>query len=106
MTKETLLCAAIHFDDGNQYEHQPINIKTGFVVTGRRHHNCYATFAAIRNRGKGTTQQDFKHFDFQKTDGFLTNLDRFVNRVDGAQIAYLSGQTIELKKVLFSEDLY
>jgi hypothetical protein len=34
--KEYILSAAVHFDDGKIYEHQPSNIKTGFVVCGRR----------------------------------------------------------------------
>jgi len=38
---EYVICAANHFNDGKQYEHQPKNIKQGFIVTGRRHHNCF-----------------------------------------------------------------
>lgn len=45
--KEYILCASIHFDDGKVHEHQPKNIKTGFVVCGRRHHNYYNTLQSI-----------------------------------------------------------
>jgi hypothetical protein len=39
--KEWILCAAILVEDGEEHLHQPRNIKTGFVICGRRHHNCY-----------------------------------------------------------------
>ena len=42
---EYILCAANHFDDGKVYVHVPTNIKTGFVVCGQRHHNCFYTVA-------------------------------------------------------------
>jgi len=38
--------------------------------------------------------------------GFLTSKDRFVNRKEGGEIAYAAGQTSNLRKTLFSEDLY
>ena len=38
--------------------------------------------------------------------GFLTNTGRFVDRVEAAQIAYTSGQTKSLVKLLMSEDLW
>ena len=41
-----------------------------------------------------------------EVQGFLTNLDRFVDRVEGGKIAFNAGQTTELKNRLFSEDLY
>ena len=45
----------------------------------------------------------------KETQGFLTNLNRFVNRTEGANIARASGQVDKLqfsRKELFSEDLY
>lgn len=38
--EERILCAAVHYDDGKEYVHQPINITSGYVVCGHRHHNC------------------------------------------------------------------
>lgn len=38
--------------------------------------------------------------------GFLTNDNLFVNRIVASEIAYEAGQIKELKKRLYSEDLY
>jgi hypothetical protein len=44
----------------------------------------------------------------QKADdqGFLTNLDRYVNRIEAAKIAINAGQVNDSIKILFSEDLW
>lgn len=107
MKEEYILCAAIHFDDKKIYVHQPINISTGFVVSGRRHHNCFALYHATQLL-KGTIDGDIgkKHYEFELEQGFLTSLDRFVDRTEGGEIAFKANQTKEQKKVLFSEDLY
>jgi hypothetical protein len=94
---QRILCAAIWFDDGIVHVHQPKNIQTGFVICGRRHHNCFATLSAITDK---------RHFEFEKEQGFLTNDDMFMNRVDAAKVAFEAKQTDEIKKELFSEDLY
>lgn len=87
---EYILCAAIHFDDGKQYIHQPVNITSGFVVAGRRHHNCYITYAAIRSQ----VAHDGALYEAQldpmlknrpeNTQGFLTSHDRFIDRYEAA----------------------
>ncbi len=41
--KEYILSAANYYNDGKKHEHQPNNIEIGFVVCGRRHHNCIGT---------------------------------------------------------------
>jgi hypothetical protein len=43
-----------------------------------------------------------------EVQGFLTNTDRFVDRIEGREIAIKSGQVKEeeIGKKLFSEDLY
>ncbi len=95
MNKEYILSSAIWFDDDKQYYHQPKNITTGFVVCGRRHHNCFATLSSI------TKDDDTKiqaHLLYEKEQGFLTNTDRFVDREEGGKIAFNAGQTTELKK--------
>ena len=102
---EYILCSAIWFDDEKQYTHQPRNIKTGFVVTGHRHHNCFQTLAILTGR-------DEARLDFEKEQGFLTNTNRFVGRNEALNIARGAGQIDWNYKEnwetarLFSEDLY
>ncbi|NBU81377.1 MAG: hypothetical protein EBS55_06995 [Flavobacteriaceae bacterium] len=96
---EYLLCSAIWFDDGiDTYVHQPRNIKTGFVVCGRRHHNCFTIKAMLQGVGR----KDYK----DEVQGFLTNKDRFVDRYEAAQIALASGQIKEPTERLYSEDVW
>ena len=111
---ERILCAAIHFNDGNIYEHQPVNIQTGIVVTGRRHHNCYATLAAI---GKVLQLEKRALRSFERIDrdsqGFITNYDRYVDRKEGWRIAIAANQVVhgaglssDENPILISENLY
>lgn len=101
---EYIICAAIYFKDGQKYEHQPKNIKSGFVICGRRHHNCYATASIL----------ELNRRDYSITQGFLTSKDNFVNRKEARVIAHKAGQIEFLTKGnpygepadLFSEDLY
>ncbi len=93
--QEYIICAAIHFADGGHHEHQPKNITHGVVVCGRRHHNCFMTLNIIENK-------KFKEIE----QGFLTSKDRFVTRSEAGIIAFNCGQTSEIRKMLFSEDLY
>ena len=105
--KEKILCAAVWYNDGgNGYIHQPFNIKSGYVVCGRRHHNCITIHSMLKGLAK-------KPNDFLITQGFLTNNDRFVDRKEGWKIALEAGQIINLEKItdredqlLFSENLY
>ena len=91
--KERILCAAIWFDDGKEYDHQPINIKTGYVICGHRHHNCFMT-AGILDPGISNYQ---KH---EKEQGFVTNTNRFVSREEASEIALKSGQVSTVIKRL------
>lgn len=111
---EKILCAAIHFDDGNKYEHQPKNIESGFVVSGRRHSNCYATLSAI---GKVLKLEERALYAFERVgrdeQGFITNLNRYVNRKEAMKIAKAANQLINPTlhddnedAILVSEDLY
>lgn len=98
--QEYILCAAIWFDDGEKHVHQPVNIETGLVVCGRRHHNCFATLAII-------SDDKLQKLNLRKksTQGFITNTDRFVDRIEAAKIAFNAAQS-KLTDTLFSEDLY
>ena len=101
MKKEYILCSAIYFDDGKEHDHQPKNITTGYVICGRRHHNCFATAY--------TLDPEITYLKFEKEQGFLTNLDRFVDRNEGLKIALEAEQVLDVTKLgkqLFSEDLY
>lgn len=91
-----ILCAAIWFNDGKEYVHQPKNINYGFVVCGWRHHNCFAQGRIFK----------VKLNKIEHTQGFLTNDNKFVDRIEAAKIAHGAGQTNELKKKLYSEDIY
>ena len=95
-----ILCAAIHFDDGEIHFHTPKNIKTGFVMCGHRHHNCFASLAAT------VSKEQFIEFNQNNVQGFLTDTNEFVSRKDGAIIAKLAGQCKENVAKLHSEDLY
>jgi hypothetical protein len=92
--KEYIICSAIWFDDGVKHPHQPKNIDIGYVVCGRRHHNCFQIQFMI----------DINHIE--REQGFLTNTDRFVDREEAGQIAYDAGQITEKNNFLFSEDLW
>lgn len=100
MEKERIICAAIWFDDGVKYDHQPVNINTGFVIAGMRHHNCFQTLAIF------SKVSDINVAQFEKQQGFITTLNKFVSRERAAKIAHKSGQTKYDVGKLFSEDLY
>jgi len=80
---------------------RPYNVDKGIVFSGWRHANCLYQMVAItglRNCEAGESVQ-----------GFLTDKNRFVDRVEGAKIALASNQITELhfsSDELFSEDLY
>lgn len=101
---EYILCAAIHFDDGVKHEHQPRNIKSGFVVCGRRHHNCYITAFIIN--GNESMAHRMNEANGKATQGFLTSTDRFLDRKQSALLAVEQKQTYRDTDLLFSEDLY
>jgi hypothetical protein len=97
MRQEYILCSAIWYQDGEPYAHQPKNIESGFVICGRRHHNIINTIGQ---------KFYFRTSENKHVQGFLTNLDRFVDRKEAAEIAYAYGQIPVIKKELYSEDLY
>lgn len=105
MEKEYILCAAIHYDDGMEYSHQPKNIKAGIVVAGRRHHNCITTIAML-------TEGNYdKKLAAREAQGFITNTDRFVNRKEAYVIAKEAGQLLhnlhdDTNPILTSEDVW
>lgn len=94
---ERILCAAIWFDDGKEYPHQPTT--TGIVLCGLRHCNIFPQIGGlVRER-----QELGIH---EKQQGFLTSWGRFVDRLEGAEIAFSANQIKEKIKKLHSENLY
>ena len=111
---ETILCAAIYYDNGIHYPHQSIyGIKTGFVLAGYRHPNIIGilpTNIYFKKINENSIQVAWnencpKHESHQE---FLTSTGRFVDRIEAAQIALRSEQIERLKfgNELYSEDLY
>lgn len=94
---EFVICAAIWYDDGKNRSNLPLNIDTGIVAAGWRHHNCYTILWTL-----------FPKLDYLGTDvqGFLTSKGRFVDRKEGALIAFKAEQISSPKTELYSEDLY
>ena len=105
MKPEYILCAAIHFLDGIKHLHQPKNIESGFVVAGRRHHNCYVTISILH---KLDLSKDSILKGMESVQGFITSNDRFLNRRESYDVAVASGQIEDDSEVkrLMSEDLY
>lgn len=97
--REYILCAAIWYKDGKKYPFQPKNIYTGYVMCGRRHHNIISLNFSLTNQ---------KTLSQTSVQGFITNLDRFVDRLEANNIAIAANQVIgnELGDELISEDLY
>jgi len=101
MEQDRIICAAIHVLDGKEHIHEPTNIRTGFVVAGRRHHNCFSTMAILGYK--------YKEDAYEIVQGFLTASGKFVDRTEGMCIAIAAGQVVKEGNegtVLFSEDLY
>ena len=101
---EYIICSAIHFNDGKKHEHQPKNITNGFVVCGRRHHNCYITTWILN--GEKSMSEKMTEANGRAIQGFLTSKDRFVDRKEGGKIAYEQKQIDRETDCMFSEDLY
>ncbi len=126
--KEFILCAAIWYNDGQEHTGQPKNIENGFVVSGRRHHNCYGVVKAILGDDKrkiGDIENSMSEEDYKLHQGFLTSADRYVGREEAWKIAKENGQIFyglkvsdrdneqldkitgeQCKSILISENLY
>lgn len=107
MSKEKrpyILCAANYYNDGIKHVFKPRNIDVGFVICGRRHHNCISTFAQMFGFPYSEQTQKLHNTEIQ---GFLTSDDNFVNREEACRIAILAEQIEDVNKItLYSEDLY
>jgi len=118
MNREFILCAAIWINDNKVHPQQPENVKIGFVITGRRHHNCYQSISDITGLSVNDSLRNYMNAmteeDHRKHQGFITSLDRYVDRYEGYQIAIVNGQIQFGAKatengdhsILISENLY
>ncbi len=77
----------------------PKNVDKGVVIGGMRHPHCIHAMNAIT----GTVQYQ----QGEQVQGFLTNMDRFVDRKEGLEIAIKANQLIGPPRgQLYSEELY
>lgn len=105
--KEFILCAAIWYKEIPLKKEiamvRPKNCDRGIVITGHRHGHVIWTVVCLTGLRTVTNAEDGVGDHEQ---GFLTNFNRFVNREEGARIAFNAGQITEEKETLYSEDLY
>jgi hypothetical protein len=108
MKTEYITCAAIWYKELPNQHFPPKNIKEGLVVCGHRHHNCIDIMATLGKLRTVTFSPDGVGESIQ---GFMTSRNRFVDRLEAAEIAINSGQ-VDRENLdnpiigLFSEDLY
>ena len=97
MKTEKIMCSAIWVNLSHSL-HRPTNIDTGVVICGYRHCNCIeiASMMFTRKEMIGHVQ------------GFLTNNNRFVDRIEAKKIAESCGQMLHTsrKSELYSEDVW
>jgi len=94
--KTYVLCAAIWYDDGEESPSNVHNIKTGQVILGYRHSNCYQILKQL--------YPDRRYLK-DCVEGFLTSNDLFIDRTQGAKLAYDQRQCNQVE-ILTSECLY
>jgi hypothetical protein len=105
---EYILCAAIWYkelplarNDVPIGHYLPINCACGIVFAGRNHMQCLYQMVVLT----GKRQAEVGEY----VSGFLTNENRFVNRIEGMRIAREAkqvGENTHNSSKLFSEDLY
>ncbi len=86
----------------------PVNCDRGLVVCGHRHTQCMWVMGSLTGLRSVTSGPDSVG---EYEQGFLTTLNRFVSRLEAAEIAVAAGQAdreglINPMVGLFSEDLY
>ena len=104
--QETIICSAVWYKEFPLVKNdipagliRPRNCHTGIVFCGLRHPQCLYQMAAITGKSQ--------HEAGEEVQGFLTSMNRFVNRQDGAKIHVSNGGKLNYStKDLYSEDLY
>lgn len=91
---EFIICAAIRHED------------TGKIYYGHRHNHCIDA----SNGELSWTLNRQEISKIKRTQGYITNKNRFVDRKEALQIALANNQVIDIKQIrgneLYSEDLY
>jgi len=106
--EEYILCAAIWYKDLPTQRLLPKNVDKGIVVCGHRHGHCIDIMRSLGTLRSVTFGPDSVG---EHEQGFLTSTNRFVDRLEAAEVAVSQGQVwrnflINPKVGLFSEDLY
>lgn len=127
--EECILCAAIHYDNGLEYNfHYNYDVETGFVLCGYRHPHIISVLPTnpywLQRKFEENDREIIQKYEelcvkygwqedsltrCKVIQGFITNKGRFVNREEAFQIALKAGQINEnagVDRELFSEDLY
>lgn len=91
---EFIICAAIKHEN------------TGKIYYGHRHNHCFTA----SNDELSWTMNRQEILKIKRTQGFVTNLNRFVDRKEALIIALANNQVIDKENIrgnqLYSEDLY
>ena len=104
---ERIICASICYkelplirNDIPSNLFRPKNISVGIVFSGHRHVHCLYQMVVMTGKRQDEAGEEVQ--------GLLTNLNRFVDRYEAAEIALKCGQIEKLNygSRLFSEDLY
>ena len=103
---EKIICSAVWYKEIKSVKEGmpfssflPKNLDKGIVFCGHRHGQCIYTKCAV------TGLRDAESGD--NVQGFLTSLNRFVDRTEGAKIHLKNGGKLKYSETeLYSEDLY
>lgn len=105
--EERILCSAIWYKDIPikrliEFNTLPVNCDRGLVFCGFRHPQCMYTMVSVTGLRSVDSEVG------EEVQGFLTSLNRFVDRVEGLEIARLAKQIKHNDHIvqLHSEDLW
>jgi hypothetical protein len=98
--RESILCSAVWYLDLPTPIYRPDNIDQGIVFCGRNHIFCIHQMIAMTGKKQYEAGKEIQ--------GFLTNLNRFVDRKEAILIAKKSGQLPMNSTInqLHSEDIF
>lgn len=106
---EKIYCAAIWYVELNPIHElrNPDNISKGVVILGHRHADIIKN--VLNLLGKRTVRYGENSVG-ETVQGFLTTKNRFVDRKEGAEIAWREDQILDKSRAnpeyLYSEDIY
>ena len=107
MNLERILCSAIWYKDIPLIKTfdcnvLPVNCDRGLVFCGFRHPHCMYSMCSVTGIRSVTSEIG------EYVQGFLTSKNRFVDRIEGLEIARSAGQIIHNNYLtqLHSEDLW